>query len=179
MAKLLEYRGYHAKVEYDPEDNLLVGKILGISDSLYFHAKNTTDIIVEFHNSVDNYLEVCARFGKKPDKEYSGTFNVRVSSELHKRASVRAQEDNTTLNKVVEKALEAYLATETVLINRFANWMEVFTESVKMLSVPISITAKSTAISTSTVTKAYPTKQTTLIPFPANSYNSRRKIVQQ
>lgn len=179
MAKLLEYRGYHAKVEYDLEDNLLVGKILGISDSLYFHAENTTDIIVEFHNSVDNYLEICARLGKNPDKEYSGTFNVRVSTELHKRASIRAQEDNTTLNKVVEKALEAYLSTETVLINRFANWMEVFTESVRMLSAPISITAKSTAVNTATITKAYPQEQATLIPFPANSYNSRRKIVQQ
>lgn len=28
MADLMEYKGYHAKVEYDPDDKLLVGKVL-------------------------------------------------------------------------------------------------------------------------------------------------------
>ena len=41
MAKLLEYRGYHAKVEYDPGGQFACGKCSGISDSLNFHAENT------------------------------------------------------------------------------------------------------------------------------------------
>ena len=39
MADLMEYKGYHAKVEYDPDDKLLVGKVFGISDSLNLHRR--------------------------------------------------------------------------------------------------------------------------------------------
>ena len=65
MAKLAEYRGYHAKFEYDPDDNIFVGSVIGISDSLNFHAENTAELIEMFHNSIDNYLTFCAQVGKR------------------------------------------------------------------------------------------------------------------
>ena len=48
MADLMEYKGYHAKVEYDPDDKLLVGKVFGISDSLNFHAKDVMSLKKHF-----------------------------------------------------------------------------------------------------------------------------------
>ena len=39
----------------------------------------------EFHEAVDDYLEFCKEVGKEPDKEYKGSFNVRISLELHKK----------------------------------------------------------------------------------------------
>lgn len=109
MAKLMEYRGYHAKVEYDPEDEILVGEVVGITDSLSFEATTTTEIVEMFHQSIDNYLEFCEKVGKKPDKEYSGTFNVRIQPDLHRNAYLKAQQEGVSLNRVVEKALKAYL----------------------------------------------------------------------
>ena len=84
MSNVMEYKGYHAKVEYDPNDNILVGKVIGIADSLNFHAQSTNELVSTFHQSIENYLELCKKIGKSPDKEYSGTFNVRIPSELHK-----------------------------------------------------------------------------------------------
>lgn len=178
MAKLLEYRGYHAKVEYNPEDNLLVGNVLGISDSLNFHAENTTDLIEYFHNSVDNYLAFCAKIGKEPDKEYSGTFNIRVSPELHKKAFLRAQEEGITLNKVVENALTAYLSADALLINRFATGVEAFANSVKMLSASISLTSKSTVSDATHLEVSPAQKRQNLVAFPSNNYDIRKKIAQ-
>lgn len=176
MAKLLEYRGYHAKVEYEPEDNLLVGNVLGISDSLNFHAENTTDLIENFHNCIDNYLAFCEKIGKTPDKEYSGTFNVRVSPELHKKAFFRAQEDNTTLNKVVENALRLYTSTDTALIKSFTEWKKSFAESTKMMGAePIAIKIKT---DTDNVKKNMAFDGKNLLPCYRSSYSVRRKIMQ-
>lgn len=114
MMKTMEYRGYHAKVEYDAEDNLFVGKVIGIADSLNFHATEVNELTQTFHQSVDNYLVLCQKIGKTPEKEYSGTFNVRVSPELHRAASLEAAQEGVTLNKIVENALRASLGTKRV-----------------------------------------------------------------
>ena len=65
-----------------------------------------------FHQSVDNYLAMCAETGKTPDKEFKGSFNVRVSPELHKRISIQAAEEGITLNQYVLNALEHSLISE-------------------------------------------------------------------
>ena len=36
----LEYNGYQARVEYDVEDNIFIGEVSNIKDSLNFHAKS-------------------------------------------------------------------------------------------------------------------------------------------
>lgn len=36
-----------------------------------------------FEEAVESYLETCEQVGKKPDKLYTGTCNVRVNTELH------------------------------------------------------------------------------------------------
>lgn len=113
MAKAMEYRGYHAQVEYDADDNLFVGHVLDIADSLNFHATSVDELTQTFRQSVDNYLELCAKIGKTPEKAYSGTFNVRVSPELHRRLSLEAAQEGVTLNKVVENALVAAVGFES------------------------------------------------------------------
>ena len=37
MKQLMQYKSYRAKIEYDAEDNIFVGKVIGINDSLNFH----------------------------------------------------------------------------------------------------------------------------------------------
>ena len=44
MGQILEYKGYQALVEYDRDDDIFVGKVLGINDSLNFHGKNTKEL---------------------------------------------------------------------------------------------------------------------------------------
>ena len=45
----------------------------------------------------------------EPEKEYKGTFNVRIQPLLHKKLVVFAIKNGETLNSVVGKAIESYI----------------------------------------------------------------------
>lgn len=109
---MMEYKGYHAKIEYSPEDETLFGKVIGITDTLIFEGDSTEELQTMFHETIDDYLEMCKRIGKQPNKEYRGTFNVRVPSELHRDAVITAQSKNISLNQLVTEALRRYIAAE-------------------------------------------------------------------
>ena len=102
---VLHYKGYSAKPEYSAEDQVFYGKILGIDDLVDFYTENAKEIEKEFHAAVDNYLAFCKEVGKQPQKEFSGTFNIRVSPELHRKAFRKAQEDGVALNKEAQNEL--------------------------------------------------------------------------
>lgn len=105
MGNMLMYKGYHAAIEFDQEDMLLVGEVFGIQDSLNFHGRSVEEIEAMFHQSIDNYLELCKELGKKPDKEFKGSFNVRIAPSLHRAAALAAKQRKITLNEFVETAI--------------------------------------------------------------------------
>ncbi len=106
MSSMLEYKGYHATIEFDAEDMIFVGEVFGISDSLSFHGSTVEELEKMFAQSIDNYLELCEKIGKSPDKEFKGVFNVRISPELHRKVALAAAEQNVTLNQYVTHAIE-------------------------------------------------------------------------
>jgi predicted HicB family RNase H-like nuclease len=110
MKSILEYKGYHTNVKFDSESMTVRGKIEGITDYVDFETDNLSKVEEEFHIAVDDYLEFCQEMGKSPDKEYKGTFNVRVSPELHKELATIAFKEGDTLNATVEKAIKEYVS---------------------------------------------------------------------
>lgn len=64
-----------------------------------------------FKQSIDNYLELCQTIGKEPEKEFKGTFNVRISPELHKQIATLAAQKNISLNQCVSNALKEFVVT--------------------------------------------------------------------
>jgi len=109
MKNILEYKGYHTKIEFDSEACVLRGKIEGIKDFVDFECVDISTVENEFHAAVDEYLEFCKEMGKEPEKEYKGTFNIRISPELHKKLAVVAMKNGDTLNATVEKAIKEYI----------------------------------------------------------------------
>lgn len=109
MSNVLEYKGYHTKVQYDTETCILHGKIEGIRDFVNFETSNPEEVKKEFHAAVDDYLEFCEEVGKAPDKEYRGTFNVRIDPSLHRELALEADKKDISMNQMVESAIEAYL----------------------------------------------------------------------
>ena len=109
-SKLLHYKGYSTKPEYSAEDRTFYGTILGIDDYVDFSSDKADELENEFHQAVDEYLEFCEEIGKEPQKEYKGTFNVRVSPEIHRQAAMCAAVQNISLNRFVENALRSALA---------------------------------------------------------------------
>ncbi len=120
---MLEYKGYHTSVNFYAEEGVLRGVIEGITDFVDFQATSIPDVEKEFHNAVDDYLAFCEEVGKAPEKEYKGTFNVRIKPELHKKIAIKALENGETLNSAVERAISLYVSEHYVdkLMNRINN----------------------------------------------------------
>lgn len=109
MSDLLEYKGYHGTVGYSAEDKLLVGSVVGVQDSLNYHGQTLAELEASFRDCVDGYLEDCRLIGKDPDKEYKGSFNVRISPDLHRMADLAAKRNSISLNQLVANALREKL----------------------------------------------------------------------
>ena len=64
---MMEYKGYYADVKYSDEDKLFIGEVMGLNDTLAFHGSSVSELEAMFRQSVDNYLETCQEYGKKPE----------------------------------------------------------------------------------------------------------------
>jgi predicted HicB family RNase H-like nuclease len=102
----MTYNGYHARIEFDAEDEVFFGKIAGISDVIGFHGDSVSEIKKAFHEAVDDYVETCKTIGKEPQKPYSGKMMFRVAPEVHRRAALAAELSGKSLNQWAEEALE-------------------------------------------------------------------------
>jgi len=105
MNDILQYKNYYAAVHFSAPDEVFYGKVLGINDLISFEGASVKELKTSFEEAVEDYLDTCAEIGKEPDKTYKGTFNVRVSSNLHREASLFAAVNNITLNEFVKTAL--------------------------------------------------------------------------
>ena len=105
MNNTMEYKGYVGSVEFSEEDALFYGKVLGIRALISYEGTNAAELVADFHGAVDDYLELCAQSGTEPEKAYKGSFNVRISPELHKQAVVAAMARNVSLNSFVEASI--------------------------------------------------------------------------
>lgn len=109
----MEYKGYKGSVEYSKEDNCLCGKVLGLSKALILYEGQTLEELrKDFEAGVDDYLEGCKAEGVKPMKPYSGRLNLRMTSELHSRVAAYAAYTGTTINNVINRAVQHELAQE-------------------------------------------------------------------
>ena len=107
----LSYKGYRGSVEYSAPDRCFFGKILGIRSCILYEGKDLDSIEEGFRESVDEYLDYCERSGIAPEREYAGTFQVRVSPETHRYLAMEAEASGKKLNTVVAEALEKYIAS--------------------------------------------------------------------
>ena len=73
---LMEYNGYHAKVEFDQKVQIFIGHVLGINDSLNFHGESVKELTQSMHDCIDNYLDYCKKIGKEPDREFKTCYQV-------------------------------------------------------------------------------------------------------
>lgn len=108
----LKYQGYSGSIESSLEDDCLFGRILFINDSIIYEGETIPKLRIAFQEAVDNYLEYCESSDTPANKPFSGSFNVRVGSALHRLAAIRAYEEDKNLNEVVICALESYLLNE-------------------------------------------------------------------
>jgi predicted HicB family RNase H-like nuclease len=102
----MNYKSYEAIVEFDELDRLFFGRVIDTRDVIAFDGSSVDELEQSFHAAVDEYLADCQTIGKTPDKPFSGRFNLRISSELHRQAATKAEKEGISLNTLVEKALQ-------------------------------------------------------------------------
>lgn len=105
MSDLLSYHGYYGTVEYSKEDACLFGKVIGIRSLLSYEGASVTELEQDFRNVIDEYLEDCRTRKIEPEQPYKGTFNVRISPELHRNIAIYAMKHGKSLNAAVEEAI--------------------------------------------------------------------------
>lgn len=110
MSNTITYRGYTGNIEFSEKDGIFYGKVQGIRSLISYEGENAKDLIKDFHMAVDDYLQLCAERGTEPEKAYKGTFNIRISPELHRSAALYATDHKTSLNSIVETALASFMA---------------------------------------------------------------------
>lgn len=117
MKKTLSYAGYEGTVEVDIDRGVCHGKIMFIDDLITYESETPKGLEKEFKEAVDDYLDTCRTLGRQALKPLSGTFNVRISPELHREVKVRAMQDGSSLNEVVSRAIDCYLHGENKVTN--------------------------------------------------------------
>ncbi len=107
MNSTLRHKGLTARVEFDADDGILWGKVLGLPDqvSITFEGQTVQELRQDFERAVDFYLEECARTGVAPLKPASGKLMLRVPPEVHSAALTAAQAAGTSLNQWAAKVL--------------------------------------------------------------------------
>jgi len=111
MKDMMSYKDYYGSVHYSDEDRIFHGKIEFIRSLVSYEGSDVESLRTAFLEAVDDYLELCAEKGQKPDKPFKGSFNVRTGSDLHRKAVLYARAKGTNLNKIVSEALEKYLSS--------------------------------------------------------------------
>ena len=68
MNDFLEYKGYKGIVKSE-ESGSFSGEVIGIDKSLIlFEGEDMDSLIQDFHNAVDDYLNMCEAHGREPEK---------------------------------------------------------------------------------------------------------------
>jgi predicted HicB family RNase H-like nuclease len=108
MSSILNYRGYQGSVTY--EDGVLVIRVLHVDDNLTDECDSAAEVQATFKNLIDDYIATCEELGRAPKKPFRGSFNVRVSPELHREAAMSAAVTHPSLNAWIAEAIEDKLA---------------------------------------------------------------------
>ncbi|MEI7934771.1 MAG: type II toxin-antitoxin system HicB family antitoxin, partial [Chlorobiaceae bacterium] len=86
----------------------------GIEDLVSFEGDSVIELKKAFEEAVDDYLEICKENGKKTDKSYKGSFNVRIAPDIHKKATRLALMKGMSLNQFIQKAVEEEVIRESI-----------------------------------------------------------------
>ncbi|MDQ7787273.1 MAG: type II toxin-antitoxin system HicB family antitoxin [Thermodesulfovibrionales bacterium] len=106
MKNVMTYKGYVARVDFDPRDAIFTGKILGIEDSITFHGATVKELRTDFEAAINHYIADCTATGRKPFKPASGKLMLRVSPETHARVLTTAKASGKSLNQWAAEVLD-------------------------------------------------------------------------
>lgn len=102
---ILKYKGFIGSVNFAAEDEVFYGKIDGIDDLITFEGESVQELKTAFHYMVDEHIKDCEVEKKPLKKSYSGSFNVRLTSQMHRNLAEKALSMGITLNQLLKSMI--------------------------------------------------------------------------
>lgn len=102
---MMKYKGYIGHVEYDDEAKIFHGEVVGLKDIITFQGSSVEELEEAFKDSIEDYLAWCKKRKEKPEKTFSGTFNLRIPPDLHARLALQAKSLGVSLNSFIAQTL--------------------------------------------------------------------------
>lgn len=106
MKDMMTYKGYFGSVHYHDDDKIFYGKLEFIRALVCYEGTDVDSLRRAFQEAIDDYLDFCREKGRQPEKPFKGSFNVRISPELHQRIAFNAARNGLSLNKYIATVLE-------------------------------------------------------------------------
>jgi predicted HicB family RNase H-like nuclease len=106
---VLTYKGFIGSVHFSAKDDVFFGKVEGINDLITFEGDSVKELKNAFQYVIDEHIKDCERENMQIEKSYKGTFNVRLTPDLHRRAVIAAKSHGNTFNTFVRMAIEQSL----------------------------------------------------------------------
>ena len=105
---MMEYKGYIATIEYDDSVRLLHGSVInsGNYPIANCEAADEDTLRKEFRISIDEYLAMCEEDGIEPLHPSSGSLNLRLDSDLHRRVAISAARSHKSIDDWIRDVLE-------------------------------------------------------------------------
>ena len=119
MESNLQYKEYIGTADFSAEDDVFYGKVYGINDLVTYEGASVKELKKSFRNAVDDYLKTCANLNKEPNKTFKGSFNVRLTVDLHQKAAFTASKKSITLNEFVKKAISYAVNHEKEVVEHY------------------------------------------------------------
>ncbi|NLK46906.1 MAG: type II toxin-antitoxin system HicB family antitoxin [Treponema sp.] len=114
MKDILQYKDFIGSVHFNADDEIFFGKIEGVDDLVSFEGSSVSELKQAFEEAVEDYIILCKDNGKKIEKSYKGSFNVRIAPELHKKAKMLSVMQGISLNQFIQKAVEHEVLRESL-----------------------------------------------------------------
>ncbi len=87
MKDRIRYKGFIGSMHYASEDRVFYGKVEGVKDLITFEGSTVDELEEGFKNMVDDHIKHCTAQNIAIEKSYKGNLNIRLTPELHKKAT--------------------------------------------------------------------------------------------
>jgi predicted HicB family RNase H-like nuclease len=109
MKNIMRYKGYIARIDFEEENGVFAGNVLGLTEPISFYGASVDELRGDFEFAIDHYLAACREAGVVPEKQVAGKVLIRLAPEVHAAALIRAKSMGVSLNTWIAQAVQAKL----------------------------------------------------------------------
>lgn len=104
----MHYKGYTGVVEYSEGDRCFVGEVVGLARTVIgFHGQSVAELQEDFENSIESYLDACAKIGEKPELPHETEITVAVPVAVYRRLHEKAERTGKSVSDIAVDAFKA------------------------------------------------------------------------